>query len=226
MDTIGDGYAQAYAWWRILVRAALRAAAERPADPLVRTALCAAAERSEAVRREAARFACFERATRDAVLRGSCLRTRDTARETRGRRWVLRLCWPASKAYSALLRVLVLALPLLGGRRSTPARLALERPMAIACSGDLAPCSPRRILRISSRTNSPAWVVGALPSRLSLGAFSTVLLSGIIILWLRRLWRDGLAIMPVAPAYQRAWEQIGSLRQVERAHASMHQSFI
>src|SRR5207253_9121455 len=129
----------------------------------------------------------------DAVLCGSCLRTRDTARETRGRRCVFRLCWPASNAYSALLRVRALALPLPGGRRATPARLALERPMAMACSGDLAPCSPRRILWISSRTNSPAWVVGALPSRLSLRAFSTVLLSGIIALpsGLSRLCREG-----------------------------------
>jgi hypothetical protein len=43
--------------WRILLRAALRAAAERPADPFVRAALRAAAERSDPVRREAARFA-------------------------------------------------------------------------------------------------------------------------------------------------------------------------
>jgi hypothetical protein len=46
-----------YPWWRILLRAALRAAAERPADPFVRAALRAAAERSDPVRREAARFA-------------------------------------------------------------------------------------------------------------------------------------------------------------------------
>jgi len=90
-----------YAWWRdawrrARVRAAFRAAAERPAKPFVRTALRAAAERSEVVRRAAARFAWPDKAARDAVLRGSCLSTRDTALETRGRRWVLRLCWPAS----------------------------------------------------------------------------------------------------------------------------------
>ena len=38
------------------------------------------------MRREAARRVCFESAARDTVLRGSRLRTRDTARETRGRR--------------------------------------------------------------------------------------------------------------------------------------------
>src|SRR5439155_19503174 len=136
---------------------------------------------SEALRREAARFAWRESAVRDAVLFGSRLSTRDTARATRGRRRVLRLCWPASKAYSALLRVRSLTLPFFGGARSTPARLACDSPMAIACSGDRAPCSPRRILRISSRTNSPAWVLGALPARLSLRAFSIVFLSGMIL---------------------------------------------
>jgi len=141
---------------RVLVRAAFLAAAERPAAPFVFTAFLAAAERAEAVRREAARRACFESAARDAVLRGSRLRTPDTARETRGRRRGFRLPWPASYAYSALLRVLALALPFRGGRRATPARLALDRPMAMACCGDLAPCSPRRTLRISSCTNSPA----------------------------------------------------------------------
>src|SRR6266851_1922044 len=85
-----------YLPWRALVRAAFRAAAERPAAPFVLTAFRAAAERSAAVRREAARRPCRDSAARDTVVRGSCLRTRDTARATRGRRWVLRLCWPAS----------------------------------------------------------------------------------------------------------------------------------
>ena len=163
MVRLSRGGARGSAW---------RAAAERRAAPFVRTALRAAAERSEALRREAARFAWRESAVRDAVLFGSRLSTRDTARATRGRRRVLRLCWPASNAYSALLRVRSLTLPFFGG--STPARLACDSPMAIACSGDRAPCSPRRILRISSRTNSPAWVLGALPARLSLRAFSMV----------------------------------------------------
>ncbi|MFL6930621.1 MAG: hypothetical protein ACJ8FK_11980, partial [Xanthobacteraceae bacterium] len=54
---------------RALVRAPLRAAAERPAAPFVRTALRAAAERSVALRREAARLAWRESAWRDTVLR-------------------------------------------------------------------------------------------------------------------------------------------------------------
>jgi hypothetical protein len=43
---------------------------------------------------------------------------------------------------------------------------------------DRTPCSPRRILRISSCTNSPAWVLGAFPARLSFCAFSTMRFSG------------------------------------------------
>jgi hypothetical protein len=81
---------------RALVRPALRAAAERPAEPFVRIALRAAAERAAAERCAAARRAWRESARRDTVRCGSRLRTRDTARETRGRRWVLRLCWPAA----------------------------------------------------------------------------------------------------------------------------------
>jgi hypothetical protein len=81
---------------RALVRAPFRAAAERAVGPFVRAAFRAAAERSEAVRREVARLAWRERARRDTVLRGSRFRTCDTARETRGRWWVLRLCCPAS----------------------------------------------------------------------------------------------------------------------------------
>src|SRR5919197_4274702 len=80
---------RSYLLRRALVRAALRAAAERLTAPFVRAALPAAAERAVAVRREAARRACAERARPDTVLRGSRFRTRDTARETRGRRRVL-----------------------------------------------------------------------------------------------------------------------------------------
>src|SRR5207247_10706240 len=133
--------------------------------PLVRVAFRAAAERADAERRDAARRACLESAVREAVLRGSRFSACDTAREMRGRRLGFRLPCPASYAYSALLRVLALALPFPGGRRATPARLALDRPMAMACCGDLAPCSPRRTLRISSCTNSPACLVADLPVR-------------------------------------------------------------
>ena len=81
---------------RALVRPAFLAAADRPLAPFVFDALLAAVERAVALRREAARRACLESAARDAVLRGSRLRTCDTARDTRGRRLVFRLPWPAS----------------------------------------------------------------------------------------------------------------------------------
>jgi len=68
-----------------LVRAAFRAAEERPALPLVLAALRAAAERSAAVRCEATCLAWRESALREAVFRGSRLRACDTAREMRGR---------------------------------------------------------------------------------------------------------------------------------------------
>ncbi len=51
--------------------------------------------------------------------------------------------------------------------------------MAIACSGERAPCSPSRICSISSRTNSPACVEGDLPSRSSSCARSIGSSSGI-----------------------------------------------
>src|SRR3954447_25802361 len=50
--------------------------------------------------------------------------------------------------------------------------------MAMACLVDLAPCFPRRILSISSCTNSPACVLGDLPSRLSCMAFRMVCFLG------------------------------------------------
>src|SRR5262249_2619886 len=52
--------------------------------------------------------------------------------------------------------------------------------MAIACLVLRAPCSPRRIFSISSRTNSPACVLGDFPSRLSSRARSMVRLSGMM----------------------------------------------
>ena len=65
-----------------------------------------------------------------------------------------------------------------GGGNSTPARRAFDKPMAMACSGDRAPCSPSRMCSISSRTNSPACVDGDLPSLSSSRARSIVSCSG------------------------------------------------
>ncbi len=61
-----------------------------------------------------------------------------------------------------------------------PARRALLKPMAMACCGERAPCLPSRTCSISSCTNSPAAVLGDLPSRRSSWALSTVDFSGIV----------------------------------------------
>jgi hypothetical protein len=66
--------------------------------------------------------------------------------------------------------------------------------MAIACCGDLAPCLPRRILRISSWTNSPACVLGDLPARLSFRAFAIARRTGMIILHSSRILRPAVSI--------------------------------
>src|SRR5436190_7398875 len=72
--------------------------------------------------------------------------------------------------------------PFFGGCNFTPARRAFERPIAIACLVDRAPCFPSRTCSISSRTNSPACVLGAFPSFLSSSARSKVSFSGINLL--------------------------------------------
>lgn len=61
----------------------------------------------------------------------------------------------------------------------TEARRAFERPIAIACFVDRAPCLPRRTCSTSSRTYSPACVVGARPARLAAVARLRVVFSGI-----------------------------------------------
>ena len=59
--------------------------------------------------------------------------------------------------------------PARGGFSLTPERRAFDRPMAIACFVDRAPCFPSRMCSISSRTNSPACVLGDLPLRFACG---------------------------------------------------------
>jgi hypothetical protein len=52
-----------------------------------------------------------------------------------------------------------------GGGSFTPARLALDSPMAITCLAERAPCLPPRTCSTSSRTYSPACVDGDLAFR-------------------------------------------------------------
>lgn len=65
----------------LLVRAALRAAADNPAGVFVWRALRAEIERSLTVRLAALRWVCREMASREPELRPSCFRARRTARE-------------------------------------------------------------------------------------------------------------------------------------------------
>src|SRR5258708_37568111 len=53
----------------------------------------------------------------------------------------------------ALRRVRADVLPFFGGGSLTPARRALERPRAMPCLAERAPCLPSRTWWISSRTN-------------------------------------------------------------------------
>src|SRR5947207_11276361 len=120
----------------------------------VRAAFFAAAERDRAERWRATRLACLDNAGFDADRRLSRLSARFVAR-ARFREGFLRLlALPFAKSRFAWR--FVRSLPRFGGGNFTPARLALERPIAMACSGDRAPCSPSRMCSISSRTNSPA----------------------------------------------------------------------
>ena len=150
----------------------------------VRAPFFAAAERDFADRLDATRFACRESAPFDADLRLSRFNAPFVARERLGDVFLRRPARPLVR--SRLACRFVRALPRLGGGNFTPALLALESPMAIACSGDRAPCSPSRICSISSRTNSPAWVLGDLPSRSSSRARRIVSCSGISRLFRRQ----------------------------------------
>ena len=102
----------------------------------------------------ATRFACLDNACLDAERRLSRLRTRFVARERFREGFVRRPARPFARSRFAWR--FVCCVPRFGGGNFTPARRALDRPIAIACSGDRAPCSPCRMCSISSRTNSPA----------------------------------------------------------------------
>jgi len=160
------------------VLAAFRAALRSPAFPLVRTAFLAAALRDDAPRRRALPFACRASERCDAAERPSRRSARFTPRERvrDGRR--RERDFPRAVSCAAFSRVSAEVDPFLGAGSFTPARRAFDSPIAIACCGDRAPCLPSRTWWISSRTNSPAWVLGDLPSRASSCALSIVSFSG------------------------------------------------
>jgi hypothetical protein len=158
------------------VRAAFRAPPTRPALPFVRAAFLAAALRELVPRRRAAPCACRASALLEAPLRPSRRKAERTARDRLVDGFLPgRLCF---RACCALRLVLSEVCPFSGAGNFTPARRAFERPMAIACFADRAPCLPSRTWCISSRTNSPAWVDADFPAFLSRRALSIVCFSG------------------------------------------------
>src|SRR2546423_1404798 len=124
-----------YYFFRVL--AAFFAARDRAAAGRFFAALCAW--------RESARF--------EAALRPSRFSACDVARE-RFADFLALFFFPFFRSRAACLRVFFD--PFFGGGKSTPARRAFERPIAIACLAERAPCLPSRTCSISSRTNSPA----------------------------------------------------------------------
>jgi hypothetical protein len=147
---------------------------------LVLAARREAAERAEARRRFAADLVwrdiapcdAAERPSRSSAARVACERRRDTP---------FFPFLPRARSRFALRRVRAGTVPFSGGGRSTPARRAFDSPMAIACFGERAPCLPSRMCSNSSRTNSPACVLGALPLRRSAASLPRVLRSGMTI---------------------------------------------
>ena len=66
------------------------------------------------------------------------------ALDRRAEDFLVRRC-PAFKSRFAACKVSLDTLPFFGGFRSTPARRAFERPIAMACLAERAPCFPSRI---------------------------------------------------------------------------------
>jgi hypothetical protein len=106
----------------------------------VRAAFRAAALRLAGERRLAALLACRDSAFFDAARCPSRFNALLTARE---RLVEGRACRREARIADAALRR-VLAFPPRGGGSFTPARRAFERPIAIACFVERAPCFPSR----------------------------------------------------------------------------------
>src|SRR5438477_8929153 len=161
---------------RSLVFAAFTAARWRPTGPFVFAAFFAAALRDVALRRRAAELAWRDSALGEAAEWPSGFSASRTARDRRVDGF---LCArPSSIACTADSRVRSDVVPFAGAGSFTPARRAFCNPMAMACFVERAPCFPWRMCSISSRTNSPACVDGAFPSRLSFCARRIVSFSG------------------------------------------------
>ena len=113
----------------------------------VRAPLFAARARPAGLRRRAVERACRESALLEAAERPSRFNARLLARERLRDGFVCRFLRPLARSRLACFRFRVRAeaLPRFGGGNFTPARRAFDKPMAIACSGERAPCSPSPI---------------------------------------------------------------------------------
>jgi hypothetical protein len=109
--------------------------------------LRAEADRLVALRLRAAERACFESALFDAAPRPSRRNAFVTARDrfADGRFFRAALLRPAADARFAAVRVFADVVPFFGGGSFTPARRAFDKPIAIACSVERAPCLPSRM---------------------------------------------------------------------------------
>src|SRR5262249_3485274 len=127
-----------------LVRAAFCAARLRPALPLVRTAFSAAKCRALAPRVRAELRAWRDTLVFDAAECPSRFKGFEIARE-RVADGLWPGCFPALRSCSAFSRTCSEELPSPGGGSLTPARRAFERPIAMACLVERAPCFPSRM---------------------------------------------------------------------------------
>src|ERR1700727_1644469 len=105
----------------------------------------ATAQREEPAMVASAALACCYKALCDAPDRGSRFRAASLLRARLAEiDFFLRLC-PTLLSRAAAFRVFSDTRPFFGWARSTPARRALESPIAIACFADAAPCLPSRM---------------------------------------------------------------------------------
>lgn len=130
---------------RALVLAPFLAAARRLAGPLVRAAFLADADLLAALRRRADERACLASDCGEAALLPSRLSRLSIARERRVEVFFRLPLLPFRESRAAARRVASEVAPFLGGLSFTPARRALDRPMAIACWVERAPCFPSRM---------------------------------------------------------------------------------
>jgi hypothetical protein len=143
----------------------------------VLAAFAAARCRERGPRFRALLLACRDSEACEAALRLSWRSAFNVARERFADGFLLPLR-PLLKSRSAWRRTFRELLLFFGGGKLTPARRAFDKPIAMACFGERAPCFPWRTCSISSRTNSPACVEGDLPSCASRRARSITSFSG------------------------------------------------